>query len=953
MLAQLSEVLKKGPAVLRAYSEAGHFLIEVADEAAPSHAPATLITGGVDHLFDTLIKHIDGSRDVDLAVAFALESGVAMLEPYLEDLLDRGGALRIVVGDYLDISEPAALRRLSDLRGRVSANVYETGGGSFHPKAWFFRAADRSGAAIVGSSNLSRTALTTGVEWNLRTVAARDWQPALAAFEALLLAPQVKPLTPDWIDSYVKRRRHAQLPTFARAVVAEDVPLDRPEPHEIQREALVALGQSRAAGHRAGMVVLATGLGKTWLSAFDSAGFDRVLFLAHREEILHQAVATFRRIRPEARFGLFTGQAKTEGELLFASIQTLGRPEHLQRFDPQAFDYIVVDEFHHASAASYRQLIDHFRPKFLLGLTATPDRTDGADLLMLCGDNLVYRCDLFDGIGRGYLSPFHYYGVADDIDYEHIPWRSHRFDEEALTRALATQARAQNALEQFNGKRKGPAIGFCVSRRHAEFLAHYFSNAGLRAVAVHSGADSAPRTSSLEALRRGELDILFAVDMFNEGVDVPQIGTVMMLRPTESAILFLQQLGRGLRKAENKVLKVIDYIGNHRSFLTKARTLLAAGDGDRSTSRRLDELLAGTMKLPPGCSITYELAVIEFLRRLLPARAGQEEGEAWYRAFVLRERRRPQAVEFARAGFDPSKSGHGTWLDFVRDMSDAVPRSGQTFAALLKMIEITPFESAVQLAAISTIVAEVAVDRLDHVAVSQALGATAFRLGARLDIDGTAASDAFAFWARTPHVRVADHRLDLARGGDREGLIELVDELVTWRLSTIRDVKSQTGVTEESSAFQISPVLWEEYSREEIPALFGTTFNPGNWNSGIVRVGKALILLTTLKKGSLATGNHYEDRFLSPSRMEWQSQTQTTRASERGRLLSGQVRGTHVHLFVRSEKLRNGKAAPFVYLGQPTFAGWRGEKPITITWELQSAIPVYYHRMLGVPKPTD
>jgi hypothetical protein len=232
----------------------------------------------------------------------------------------------------------------------------------------------------------------------------------------------------------------------------------------------------------------------------------------------------------------------------------------------------------------------------------------------LCDDNLVYHCDLFEGIEAGLLSPFRYLGVPDEVDYAQIPWRSAQFDPNALEAALATETRAQNALEQFHRHREGPAIGFCCSVRHAEFMAAHFGARGLRAVAVHSGPGSAPRATSLEQLGRGEIDILFAVDMFNEGVDVPNIGTVMMLRPTESAILWLQQLGRGLRRVEGKLLRVIDYISNHRIFLTKLYALLAAGPGDRSLSQRLDQVLAGTLELPPGCSVTYDLRVVEMGR---------------------------------------------------------------------------------------------------------------------------------------------------------------------------------------------------------------------------------------------------------------------------------------------------------------------------------------------------
>jgi superfamily II DNA or RNA helicase len=258
-------------------------------------------------------------------------------------------------------------------------------------------------------------------------------------------------------------------------------------PKAYQARALEALERTREEGNTAGLVVLATGLGKTWLSAFDSnrPPFRRVLFVAHREEILGQAWRTFRRIRPLATLGYYNGREKApEADVLFASIQTLSRRRHLHRFDPRQFDYLVLDEFHHAAARSYRRLIGYFEPRFLLGLTATPERTDGADLLTLCGDNLVYRADMAEGIKRGLLCPFDYYGVPDEVDYANIPWRSRRFDEEALTVAVATRARAENALEQLRKHGKDRTVAFCVSQRHADFMAAFFRERGLRAVAA-------------------------------------------------------------------------------------------------------------------------------------------------------------------------------------------------------------------------------------------------------------------------------------------------------------------------------------------------------------------------------------------------------------------------------------------------------------------------------------
>ena len=368
---------------------------------------------------------------------------------------------------------------------------------------------------------------------------------------------------------------------------------------------------------------------------------------------------TFRRIRPRARLGLYTGNEKSpDANVLFASIQTLGRTHHLGRFAREQFDYIIVDEFHHAAARTYRRLIEYFTPRFLLGLTATPERMDGGDLLALCQENLVYRRDLVAGIEAGLLCPFRYFGVPDDVDYSNIPWRSNRFDEEELTKAVATTRRAQNALEQFRQRAGSRTLGFCCSQRHADFMADYFSENGVRAVAVHSGQRSAPRASALEALADGRLDILFAVDMFNEGLDIPSVDTVLMLRPTESNVIWLQQFGRGLRQSQGKSeLTVIDYIGNHKVFLVKVRSLLqpllrcGESRADLAAAMRLVE--QGRAELPEACHVTYDLEAIDIIKSLLGPPGLISAITAFYDDFRHRHGTRPTAVELYHSGYNP------------------------------------------------------------------------------------------------------------------------------------------------------------------------------------------------------------------------------------------------------------------------------------------------------------
>ena len=638
-----------------------------------------LISGSDDALQTHLLPWIDRARTIDLSVSFLMRSGAQLVLPHLRDLLERGGRLRLLTGDYLHVTEPAALRLIADLEGDKHMHVFQAREISFHPKAWMFGFADEAGGLIVGSSNLSRFALERGVEWNLRHFGRREAAPlqtAISAFETLLERPEVVPITQDWIDDYEREYERIKLQRNSPPAMVIDLPPEPvespPKPHDVQAAALTALNETRKRGYRAGLVVLATGLGKTYLAAFDSEHAQQVLFVAHREEILTQAMAAFRAVRPKARLGRFTGEKKdADAEVLFASIQTLARKANLGRFESDAFNYIVIDEFHHAAAATYRRIIDHFNPGFLLGLTATPDRTDGQDLLGLCEENLVYQCDLWSGIDRKLLSPFEYFGVPDLVEYSQIPWRNGRFDENALTEAVATKARAENALQQLLRHGGKKCLGFCVSVRHADYMAKFAREQGWRAVAVHSGENSAPRASALKMLENGQLDIVFAVDMFNEGVDIPSIDTVLMLRPTESLVIWLQQLGRGLRKSKEKTrLSVIDYIGNHRIFLTRLRALLQAGPSERALRKALDALRAKQITFPVNCGVTYDLEALEILESLLHRPSPDEELADYYMDFKKRHGFRPTASETQRAGLNPRSKKHVSWLNFVASMGD-------------------------------------------------------------------------------------------------------------------------------------------------------------------------------------------------------------------------------------------------------------------------------------------
>jgi superfamily II DNA or RNA helicase/diadenosine tetraphosphate (Ap4A) HIT family hydrolase len=695
--------------------------------SSPTLSGHELLPGGNDRMLRAVRARLaDKSFDrVDLVVSFVMSSGLDLVGEALREALARDAHVRVLTTDYLRITDGAALLRFLDWAedhpDRLSVRVFHDDSTSFHPKGYIFWSSN-SGAtqAIVGSSNLSASGLRGGIEWNVVTEQARAMR---AAFDAIWNDRRSQTLTRDWAREYSRTK-----PMYGGGhdqVTPPEVP-QKVDPRPIQNEALERLTQARREGYKAGLVVMATGLGKTYLAAFDSLRFQRVLFVAHRDEILKQSRDSFRRVRPDADLGLYHGDEKTpDASIVFASVQTLAR--HLDAFAANAFDYIVVDEFHHASAGSYRRVLDHFAPAFLLGLTATPDRMDGADLLALCGNKLIYDCNLVEGIRRKELCPFEYFGVKDVVDFQPIPWKNGKFDEQALTRAVETQERADQSLREWRNRGGRRTLAFCCTITHADYMARHFAAAGVRCVSVHSGASTAPRAAAVEALERGEIDVLFSVEVFNEGLDVPAIDTVLMLRPTESPVVFLQQVGRGLRRAgDSKVLKVIDFIGNHRSFLLKPRTLLSLGSSvGTGPCGILEAMKQDDFNLPEGCKVHYELDVVDMFKELLRL-SSDNQAELWCREVFEETGLRPSAAQAARAGFNPGslRKKHGGWFDFLKTSNmlspaEAIALSGEG-GEFLKALETEPITKSYKLVTLRALIHEGALlEGLDQAKLSQ------------------------------------------------------------------------------------------------------------------------------------------------------------------------------------------------------------------------------------------
>ena len=606
------------------YNSAEKLNMDIAEEYSTD-----VMTGDRDkrmYLYYQLVGSLKKATSVDIIVSFLMESGVKMLLGELENALKRGAKIRILTGNYLGITQPPALylikRKLGD---RVDLRFYNEKDRSFHPKSYIFHYDDYS-EIYIGSSNISRSALTSGIEWNYRFSSKTDqknYDKFYHTFEDLfenhsivIDDEELKRYSKNWHRPAVTK----DLDKYDVSEESEDTNVRvLYEPRGAQIEALCALEDTRAEGAKRALISAATGVGKTYLAAFDSKDYKRVLFVAHREEILNQAAISFKNVRNSEDYGFFNGDEKcTDKSVIFASVASLGRKEYLNEeyFAPNYFDYLIIDEFHHAVNDQYKRIVEYFKPQFLLGLTATPERMDGRSIYEICDYNVPYEISLKDAINKGMLVPFHYYGIYDDTDYSALHIVRGKYDEKELNGTYIGNVHRHDLIYKYYCKYGSKrALGFCCSRAHAEEMAKEFCKRGIPSVAVYSNANgdfSENRATAIERLKNGEIKVIFSVDMFNEGVDITSVDMVMFLRPTESPIVFLQQLGRGLRKSKDKeYLNVLDFIGNYEKA-GRVRFLLTG----KTLSEKAKYNPADRTSFPDDCLIDFDMKLIDLFAEM-------------------------------------------------------------------------------------------------------------------------------------------------------------------------------------------------------------------------------------------------------------------------------------------------------------------------------------------------
>ncbi|MFC8502484.1 DUF3427 domain-containing protein [Pedococcus sp. NPDC057267] len=881
---------------------------------------------------------------VDVIMAFVKWYGLRLFEDRMLALRQRGVPLRVITTTYMGATERQALDRLVHDFGAQVKVQYDAQRTRLHAKAWLFRRNTGFDTAYVGSSNLSRAAMLDGVEWNVRLSAIAT--PALlqkfsATFDSYWNDPTFETYDPDAdrdrLDDALAEAAGTR--THDRVTLTLSGLEVRPYPY--QQEMLDQLEVERVLhGRHRNLVVAATGTGKTVIAALDyrrlaaeAPTLPRLLFVAHRREILQQSLRTYREVLNNADFGeLYVGGARPERwEHVFASVQSLTAYD-VRTIPPGSFQVVVVDEFHHAQASTYRRILDHLNPRELLGLTATPERGDGLDVRAFFDGRVAAELRLWDALKADLLTPFHYFAVADGVDLTKVDWKAGAYDPSELSNLFTgNDARARIVLKAVQDKVADlstmKALGFCVSRDHAHYMTRVFNDAGIRAAAVLGDTSMADRDAAIDGLSRGSIQVLFTVDVFNEGVDVPAINTVLFLRPTESSTVFLQQLGRGLRRAKDKaVLTALDFVGHHRKEFRFDQRFRAMTGSTRAALVR--DIEHGFPFLPPGTQIvldrqSHEL-VLENVRSQVAKRWASIASE-------LRAHPTDDLGTFlSESGVELPDvvRGDRSWARLRREAGLSVSAGGAREDQILKRVRAfahvdDPDRAQAYLRWLSD-------DAPAYEDADRPLQAFGRMLFFSVWPDG-GGFDSYA-------AGLAALRVESAARQD-------LREVVRLGLECAERVSTRLGGDLHPRPLRVHA----RYTREEIVSALDYVSidgrKPNSFREGVLfsLAADADAFLVTLHKSEAdySPTTMYQDYAISPELFHWESQSGTTVASKTGqRYLNHREAGSHILLFTRPQNISEfGSGAPYLFLGEVDYVEHRGERPIAITWHLRTPMP--------------
>jgi len=900
-------------------------------------------------LVSQLRKEIASADQLDILCSFIKWSGVRILEETLRNFTEAGSRLRLITTSYMgatDLKAVEFLRALPNTEIRVS---YDTRRTRLHAKAYIIHRKTGVGVAYVGSSNLSQAALTDGLEWNVKLSQRESphlWEKVCGTFdtywedrEFVLYNAESR----EQLRSALEQERGGG--DGGQILVFFDI-----KPYPFQQEILDKLAAERLIhGRNRNLVVAATGTGKTVVAAFDYERFKRqaedqgehraarLLFVAHREEILKQSLACFRTVLRDHNFGdLLVGDFEPQSiDHLFVSIQSFNAREMSTLIPADFYDFVVVDEFHHAAAPSYQRLLEFVEPKVLLGLTATPERMDQLDVLGYFGGHVAAEIRLPDAINRKLLSPFQYFGVTDSVDYSQLRWQRGGYVIEDLDNLVTgNDVRARLIIDKVRqillDVRRARALGFCVSIKHAEYMATVFNRSGIPAAALSANSPDTLRSSIQRQLVNREINFIFVVDLYNEGVDIPAVDTILLLRPTESLTVFLQQLGRGLRLYEEKdCLTVLDFIGQaHASFNFEARFRSLLG---QSTHRVDEEIECGFPHLPAGCVISLERVaagyVLDNIRQAISHRRNRLlQRIATYELETGRRLTLYDFLDYHRIELDDIYK-RGCWrrlqVEAGMHQNFEEPDEERLSKGLRR---VTHINGVAQLKTLLSVLP----DALNSGTFEEPADEMQRRFLLMLH---------FVLWGRhwCPPT-IAQSFARLLRNPTMYGELR---ELLELKLDWAEEIPMPVLLP-----FFCPLELHADYTRDEVLAGLGvwTLERQREVREGVLYREDlpADVFFITLDKteGDYSPTTMYEDYAISEDLFHWQSQSTTSVESRTGqRYIHHRARRSSVLLFVRERKSRSSLASPYTFLGPADYVSHEGSRPMSIVWRLHHKLP--------------
>ncbi len=918
---------------------------------------SSLFTASEDEpiMVDELKKEIITSNQVDLLVSFIRWSGIRLLMDKLKKFTDSGGTLRIITTTYMGATDFGAIEKLSHLKNTQIRISYDTKRTRLHAKAYIFHRDTGFSTAYIGSSNISSMAISSGLEWNVK-ITSSDLPDTMnkvkVTFESYWNSKEFELYTSDQKDR-LKEAINAE--KSAGEETHSSIMFDiRPFP--FQQEILDKLQAERQfLGRNKNLVVAATGTGKTVIAAFDYKSFceknpsgkNRLIFIAHREEILVQAIDTFKAVLKDYNFGsLYVGKNKPDSmDHLFISIQTFNSQKFYEKTPEDFYDFIVLDETHHASAESYQPLFSHYKPKVFLGLTATPERSDGISVERYFDNHISAEIRLPEAIEMKLLSPFQYFGITDSVDLKNIIWKRGGYDDNELDRLYVSDVRSagQRASLIVASVRKYIAdmehtkgLGFCVSIEHAKFMAESFNRAGISSRYLTSFSPDDLRKNAKEMLRTGEIKFIFVVDIYNEGVDIPEVNTVLFLRPTKSLTVFIQQLGRGLRLSPGKdCLTVLDFIGQANekyNFEEKFASLV------KNSSRSIEKQIRdGFIHLPAGSYIELE----EFAKKYILENIMRTFGVKSALVTRIKNFKEDTGIELTLENFltyyrlDPSdiySKGSFSRLSVLAGIGEDF--SNQDEDRITKAIrKVSDIDSRKWLNFLLNIMKHLDTAELRDLSNSEEKMLNMFQ---------------YTAWGKSlQESGFRDYVETFTRIRECGPLFNEMMEIMEYQLSRTDIVDFDIDL-----GYECPLELHCNYTRDQVLVSLGVK-NPENIREGVKFIPelKTDILFVTLNKSDkdYSPTTMYEDYLLSDRLFHWQSQSTTSEGSVTGRrYTSHRETGNNILLFVREfKKTVDGLGAPYTFLGMVNYKSHEGSNPMNIIWELEKAVPAKYMKKIG------